>query len=126
MVLHGTDPAQIKKYQVFKELQDAKITDQIEKILMLKCNQMLNGLPLDPFRLQSFTHGELILLRNFDPERWVDPKTGFLLVFPFTIIDRKNKVAREEAITKRARFLSDRRNFIEAFMKPSSKLIEVS
>jgi hypothetical protein len=41
---------------------------------------LIKGIPLDPYRLQSYNRAELILMAHFSP-KWVDPASKLLRVF---------------------------------------------
>ncbi len=119
IVVHGTEPAKIKELKIFQGSYDAEITRQIEKILMLKCGQTLRGVAFDPFRLQSFVHGQLLLVRRFDPARWVDPAKGYLLLYPFSKFDKTDGKAMAAALKAKTSKIGDWKRMIRDHMAPS-------
>lgn len=118
----GTDPEEIKKYRVFQDLAPSAITRQVNRLLLQLGSEQLKGIPIDPYRLQKFNNGELILMRCLKPEMWLDPYDGLLLLNPVILFDPKDAQQKQLAQKTRMKYKKNRIEFIKLFMKPSERL----
>ena len=126
LVTVGVDPNEIKKYRVFADISTDSIYKQINRLLLQTGSGYLRGHRIDPYRLQKFVNGELLLISKLDKaDMWIQPGTGLLNFVPHFPELPNDVEGNLESKRKKTAYRKLRIEFIAKWMKPSDELVQV-
>ena len=78
MVTEGVSAKKVQEYEVFRDMTEKAITLRIRRLLMKHSLDDIDGLKIDPYRVQKWNHAFVVLLGALGAEKWVDAKSGLM------------------------------------------------